>query len=142
KRLCLAPKRRASSTPIYAAEAGDFDALVRDAGGLAAAWAKASAFTPKPGRALLVPTPEGGVERVLLVVASGPEARWSYAAAAASLPAGGYHLEGAHEAEHAALGWALGSYRYERYRSRERKQPVLQWPSGVDRLKLRVTAEA
>ncbi|MBC7173777.1 MAG: leucyl aminopeptidase family protein, partial [Polyangiaceae bacterium] len=99
----------------------------------------------KGGRLLHVPDAEGNLEFVLLAVAKGFESTWSYAHAAATLPARSYYIDGAlsaEQADRAALGWSLGSYRYERYKRAEGELPELAWPETADRSKVRATAAA
>lgn len=108
-------------------------------------WVAASSFEPRSGRTLLVPKADGTLDFVLLCVAGGFEAAWSYGGAAATLPRGAYHVAKdlePDEAERAALGWALGSYRFDRYKKAERERAELAWPAGADRGKVRAAAEA
>jgi leucyl aminopeptidase len=145
RRLGLANKRRASSTPIVGLESAGFDQALAAESERAKKWAKATGFKARPGRHLLVPSAEGTLDRVVLVVATGAEAMWSYAAAASSLPPGAYHLEGElskDEAEAAALGWALGSYRFERYKKPVTERAELAFPASADRAAVRASAEA
>jgi leucyl aminopeptidase len=64
-------------------------------------------------------------------------------ALAGNLPAGDYRFDNApHDAKLAALAFALGSYRFVRYRKREEKQARLQIPAQVDGGSLTRTVEA
>ncbi|MGH7005564.1 MAG: leucyl aminopeptidase family protein, partial [Alphaproteobacteria bacterium] len=48
-------------------------------------------------------------------------------------PGGTYRLEGGAAPQQAALGWALGAYRFERYKTDKRPRPRLIWPDAIDR---------
>jgi leucyl aminopeptidase len=87
------------------------------------AWLEGTGFEPKPASVALLPGAEGAPDGALLI-ASEPAEPWDFASLRARLPAGDWRLEGAGAgvpAGHAALGWALASYRFERYRKREAK---------------------
>lgn len=116
------------------------------AGDGVAAFARASGFTAAPGTVLLVPGSDG-VARVLAGIEA-PQtgeddgALWALAGLPLTLPEAMYRLDPAPDlpvspalAERFALGWALGSYRYLRYRTKapERRPATLVWPDGVDR---------
>ena len=62
----------------------------------------------------------------------------AYAALAARLPSGTYRLADAKmptkQANMAAFGWGLASYRFTRYRASKAKPPVLVWPETAHRL--------
>ena len=112
-----------------------------------AAWVDSLRFTAKPGTHCLLPGADGALARVLVGVdpADGP---YAYAGLPAALPLGRYRLEPAdgpddarEQANHAALGWALGSYAFGRYR-KARDFASLAWPKGVDRGAVGRTAQA
>ena len=108
------------------------------------AWVAASGFAARPGSVCLLPAKDGSLAGVLF----GADAHdpWVWASLPAALPAGRYHLEGgldAATAAWAALGWALASYRFDRYRKpSERAVPLLAWPKGADRAQVRRTLAA
>jgi len=112
-----------------------------------AAWVDSLRFTAKPGTHCLLPGADGALARVLVGVdpADGP---YAYAGLPAALPLGRYRLEPAdgpddarEQANHAALGWALGSYAFGRYR-KARDFASLAWPKGADRGTVGRTAQA
>ncbi len=58
-----------------------------------------------------------GISRVLLGV-SGPKDLWAYAALPGKLPAGVFQVTGAgSDADAVLLGWALGTYKFGRYKT-------------------------
>src|ERR1700754_4047335 len=85
-------------------------------------WLAATGFRPKPGALTVLPDANGGIARVLVGVdRSNPMA--ALGALPFRLPEGVYELaaEGViDDRDLVALGWALGAYRFDRYRARER----------------------
>jgi len=105
-----------------------------------AALARTAEFKAKPGQALLVPDAGGALARVLFVA---PDAT-AFRALPARLPAGVYRLaetpEGLDRAR-AALAFALGSYRFDRYKARDRERRRLV-VAGADLSEARQVAHA
>ena len=96
-------------------------------------WLQASGFEPTPGRHILLADADGALARVLVAV-DAREPTWALAALPRQLPAGRYCLSdaaGLLDAEAAALGWALGAYRFERYRQADRKAARLGVQAAV-----------
>lgn len=96
------------------------------------AWVEASRFTAAPHTALRLP------DRAAVLLGMDECAdHWSFASAPSLLSAGDYCLDNSAAVElasNAALGWALGSYRYDVYKSAAMlRMPRLRWPAGVDR---------
>ncbi|MEZ5477588.1 MAG: leucyl aminopeptidase family protein [Thiolinea sp.] len=82
-------------------------------------WVGASRFQAKAGEYCLIPDEEGLPALVLVGLVPDEGLLWSLAALPASLPEGDYHLEGDwadEDISQAALGWGLGSYRFEQFR--------------------------
>ena len=82
-------------------------------------WTRAVAFRAAAGTHCLVADGDGALHSVLAGVAD-PTDTWSLSALAASLPPGNYHLPADTPSavrERIGLGWALGTYRYDRYRT-------------------------
>ena len=106
-------------------------------------WVVSTGFEAKPGTTCLVPGTDGAIREVLVGVG---EALWDWAGLPTELPAHAYHLVGElsdQHANHAALGWALGTYRFDRLKqSEEKKHPVLAWPEGCDQDKVASAAHA
>ena len=73
--------------------------------------------------------PGGGT----LLLVSDPAEPWDAALLQAALPPGDWRLDDPDRLlppDHAALGWALSSYRFTRYRRDETNQPRLALPEG------------
>jgi leucyl aminopeptidase len=98
-------------------------------------WLKAIAFTAEPGKTALLPRPDGALSAVLVGV-DRDDPLWSLAALPDALPEGSYRLAADWDAAattKAALGWALGTYGFSRYKSRKRSAVTLVWPERADR---------
>ncbi len=98
------------------------------------AFAEAAGFEPKPGRHLLLPAAEGELAGVLFAIESTGEPHKDLFAPGALpglLPAGSYRFANApHDARLAALAFALGCYRFTRYRKPDPKEIRLALPDG------------
>jgi leucyl aminopeptidase len=108
------------------------------------AYAEATGFDGKPGSLLLLPAADGSIGTVLVGVEDGEEADpFDLARLATALPKGVYRLADVPaEPALAALGFALGRYRFDRYRERPAKEVRLVLPDGVDGEELTRIADA
>ncbi|HYC99190.1 leucyl aminopeptidase family protein [Brevundimonas sp.] len=101
--------------------------------GVWSAWAGANDFTGKAGQVLLLPCSDDGLSGALF---GGGETFDPMTARvlAAKLPEGLWRLEGlvADQAPQAALAFALGAYRFDRYKARSMGPARLVAGSGVD----------
>ncbi|MFG1363295.1 leucyl aminopeptidase family protein [Xanthobacter versatilis] len=107
-------------------------------------FAEAAGFGGEAGKLLLVPAPEGGLAGALFGVAAGARAD-AFAAGALPglLPAGAWRLEGEVASPRlAALAFALGTYRFTRYKAAPARDVRLVLPEGVDADALVRTVEA
>src|SRR5262249_33062956 len=102
----------------------------------ASAFANASAFEPRPGRHLLLPGPDGALAGVLFALETADEPHkdlFRPGALPGLLPGGTYRFADApHDARLGALAFALGTYRFARYRKPDDKEVRLEVPAGVD----------
>ena len=112
--------------------------LVAEGGGItdgrAAAWAKANGFKGARGEILAIPGEDGGVQAVLWGAGETFDPMTARALPA-RLPAGDYAFEGLDDGDAAlaALAFALGAYRFDRYKPRKDKGAArLVAPDGVD----------
>ncbi len=110
-------------------------------------WIAAMGFSGTPGELLALPDKDGTVEHVLFGVRSNG-VLYSYAGLPARLTphAGGYYIDqemsGA-RATQIALGWALGSYQFDRYKSGDKKEfAQLVWPAEADKKAVQSAAAA
>jgi leucyl aminopeptidase len=99
-------------------------------------FAKASDFGGRPGQCLIVPDAEGRIVQVLFGVEDASDAgRDPFRAGQLPnlLPPGTYRLANApHDARLAALAFALGTYRFGRYRKAETPAVHLALPEDID----------
>jgi leucyl aminopeptidase len=103
-------------------------------------FAMANGYAAKPGACLILPAADGSIAQVLFGLEDG-SARFRDPFRAGSLPgllpAGTYRFANApHDARLAALAFALGSYRFTRYRKRDASEVRLVPPDGVDAAEL------
>jgi leucyl aminopeptidase len=126
--------RAADAVEIVPLRAQRLEAWVKRQPPAVGQWVRAAAFTAKPASVCLVPNPQGGLAQVLVGIEEGLD-RWSIAALPTSLPKGNYSLaesvDGA-DAEAACFAWAIGAYRFQRYKKREGELARLVWPAGVE----------
>jgi leucyl aminopeptidase len=102
----------------------------------AQAFADSSGFEPRPGRHLLLPGPDGALAAVLFAIESPGETNadpFRAGALATLLPARTYRFAAAApDARLAALAFALGTYRFGRYRKPDDQSARIEIPDGVD----------
>jgi len=106
-------------------------------------WLKSLNFRAESGAVALLPGSEGNLTRVVLGLGETPEAA-AFSGLPYSLPPGSYVLDedgGSDLPNIAALGWALGAYRFTRYKQSERAPAMLVWPGGCNRPRIELMAE-
>ncbi len=147
----LTDKRPDDVIPISAVTESDLAAWLDGRDDATRRWLHLQAFKASKGQIVTVPGADGGIGRVLLGLGApnGPVSPWTFAALPATLPPGNYAFDTAHDdafATAAALGWALGTYRFERYRRGDgeapRPHPHLSIPEGCDRAYVEAAARA
>ncbi len=139
------PSSNVTATTIECISKVSFDSWLKDQSTNANAWVTATQFKGKDGEICVIPSSEGGIDRVICGV-DNPEELWAYAGLPSKLPPGTYTLTGAVNANSAALGWALGTYSFDRYKSKKEDssngsstsasdgpKASLIWPEGADR---------
>ncbi|WP_029011087.1 leucyl aminopeptidase family protein [Azospirillum halopraeferens] len=100
-----------------------------------AAWVRAVNYTAEAGATALLPGEDGRLARVLVGMPAEPDL-WSLAGLPGALPPGTYRIDADLDrdaATAAALGWALGSYRFGRYKASDKSFANLVWPDAADR---------
>ena len=109
-------------------------------------FALANGFAAKPGRCLTLPSPDGQIAQVLfgLEDAAGKSRDlFRPGVLPGLLPPGVYRFANApHDTRLAALAFALGSYRFGRYRKADAPDVRLVPPEGVDAADIMRMAEA
>jgi leucyl aminopeptidase len=138
-------------TPLWLVGESMWSKWLAGAGKEATAWLSAHGFQAERARAATVPNGTGGIAAAVVGLGSISDAAqvslWDGAAAAERLPAGAYELAAAlppQAATQFALGWLLGGYRYNRFRSQPKPLPAahLVVPDGADVAYARAAAEA
>jgi leucyl aminopeptidase len=122
--------------PVTFVNAGSWAELRNGLDSRSRAFADACAFEPEPGRHLLLPSPEGALGGVLFGLESSENPNkdlFRPGALCSMLPAGSYRFaNAAHDSRLAALAFALGCYRFTRYRRPEGRELKLELPGNVD----------
>ena len=138
--------RGAASVPIWFVATDTF-AQVRDRlDASSRRFAETAKFEPKAGHSLLLPGADGALAGALfgLEPADKPDKdRFLPGRLPALLPAGIYRFANSpHDMRLAALAFALGSYKFSRYRKTEPSAAQLEIPEGLDGTDLSRIAEA
>jgi leucyl aminopeptidase len=118
---CFAPAD-APARLAHVVPAADWGRWLEAQPGQRREWLEASGFKGKAGTAALLPAIGDGIEAVL--VTGEPGQPWDGAALQAALRDGTWRPSGGNAGE-LALGWALGAYRFDRYKKAEDPQPLL-----------------
>jgi len=125
-----------AAVPITPLTPAQLPGVLKTLGKPAAKWARSMGFAAKPGEVLSLPGDDGTLSAVLFGIA--PEDacdrdRLVSGKLPRTLAPGRYRLEEGADPFDFALGWALGAYRFGRYkRSSDKGQAVLALPGGVD----------
>ncbi|HLZ05120.1 MAG TPA: leucyl aminopeptidase family protein [Bradyrhizobium sp.] len=132
--------------PITFATKSSWDAIRATLPASAARFAAANGFAAKPGAYLALPNSDGTIAYVLFGLedeAAKSRDLFRPGALPGLLPAGVYRFANApHDTRLAALAFALGSYRFGRYRKAEPPDIKLVPPDGVDAADITRMAEA
>lgn len=142
----FAARGGASARPIHVVTAESFPAWRKKQNKMVSAWLKNTSFEAKAGAFAILPGRDGRVQSVLLVT-NGADDVFAFSALPTALPPGRYEIASSlspEAAERAALGFGLGAYRFERYKTKPNgKKPVeLVWPKGVDHQRVTHLLEA
>ncbi len=125
----------ADAIPIWFVTAASYPEVRERLGADAGAFAAAAGFEPKAGRHLLLPG-KNGLGGVLFGIEATDETMNPFLPGnlAQQLPSGVYRFANEpHDARLAALAFALGCYRFTRYRKAEARQLRLDLPQSIDR---------
>jgi leucyl aminopeptidase len=129
--------------PVHALLESETAAFLEGRAAFVKAFAQLSEFKGKAGQLLVVPDTAGGMDRVLYGLGERAQAQ-GFRALAAKLPAGDYRIVSAPAAiapDQIALAFALGSYRFDRYKKKGESRPRLVF-EGVDLSEARQIAHA
>jgi leucyl aminopeptidase len=140
----FAAKASKSTIPIAALTKRGYKAWLERQKKTTVNWLKSTGFKAGDGNVALVPDHHGALGLVVLGLGTGGNL-WSYSNLPGKLPRGRYALDTSTDqvnASDAALGFALGCYRYERYKKSKKPLPTLVWPEGVDQAAVLRAADA
>ena len=107
-------------------------------------WLTATGFKAKAGSFSLIPSADGLLRTVIVVIANADDL-WALGGLPVSLPEGDYFIDAAFEPrqlERLTLGWALGGYQFSRYKTPQRKPArlALDPACDADRIQRQVAA--
>ena len=144
--LAALPAETTDALPLHLVTETGFGAWVAAQPQVAQRWLQRAAFRPERGSWLVIPDATGATSQVCAGLGKSipgtHDLCWLGAALADRLPAGDYRLvqQGNEafsdsQAQCLALGWAIGGYRYARYRTAltQTQQARLQMPERADR---------
>lgn len=139
---CFAARRKKSTLPLFVVSVEDYPSWRDSAPEAVSSWLRSTKFSGKAGACSLLPAESGPAGAV--VVIDDASCPWQYSNLPRSLPNGSYEAEPELAEEIAtalALGWALGCYRFERFKKKATKRPTLVWPEAADQTKTLALAE-
>src|SRR5882762_4274020 len=126
----------AGAVPLVAVSKAGLAAWREAAPAAERGWIAATGFSGEAGKLALIPDAEGRLGRVLVGLPEGEAAMWAFAGLSDALPEGAYRIAALPEGgdpTRIALGWALGTYAFTRYREKKASGTRLVWPKRVDR---------
>src|ERR1700726_1930313 len=136
----------ASAIPITFATKATWEAICADLPAQARQFALANGFAAKPGACLTLPAADGQIAQIMFGL---EDAATRYidpfrpGLLPSLLPPGVYRFANApHDARLAVLAFALGSYRFSRYRKSEASEVKLVPPDGIDAADIARMADA
>ncbi|MEP0235981.1 MAG: leucyl aminopeptidase family protein [Roseibium sp.] len=121
-------------TPIYTVNEASVEGVVDQLGSAAGHWVARHGYKGEPGRTLLVPAAEGTTLAVLYGTDEGGlSSSFALGSLVTALPSGDYVFETpSPDIELGLLGFALSSYRFNRYRKMGGDLPRLVVPDDID----------
>jgi leucyl aminopeptidase len=126
----------ATAIPITFATKATWDATCVELAPHARQFAQANGFAAKPGACLALPTPQGQIAQVLFGLEDATSTTrdlFRPGLLPGLLPPGTYRFANApHDTRLAALAFALGGYRFGRYRKTDAREVKLVPPDGID----------
>ncbi len=125
-----------ATTPIDVVDIDNFDTWLDKQPARHQNWISTHDFEAKDGNYLPLPDDEGGISAVLLTKDIQAWDVWSLAPLPANLPVATYQLKADLEEKQAtdvAIGWALATYVFDRYKKSDQKLATLVLPENADR---------
>jgi leucyl aminopeptidase len=140
----LTPKGSKSTLPLVTLSARELPAWKKQQPEKVKRWLQSVSFQARPGERCLIPGNDGAAAQAVVGIGNAREP-WSYAALPALLPKGRYRLATEPEADVAdavALGWALGTYEFTRYKASSASYATLVWPQHASVARVSALVEA
>ncbi|MDX2072758.1 MAG: leucyl aminopeptidase family protein [Alphaproteobacteria bacterium] len=140
----LTEKSKQSVTPIILLSDTQYEAWLKKQPPHTRAWLAATQFKASAGNVSLVPAPSGGITQVVACVDS-PLNVWSIAHLATALPTAHYDIDAKltpAQATDLALGWALSTYQFTKYKEGKKSFATLVAPTGTDMEYVQAMAES
>jgi leucyl aminopeptidase len=109
------------------------------------AWVDAVGFKAGLGSLCPVPDKDARLQRILVGLGDYPDDFWLFGGLPFALPSGSYRLDPLPEEmipDQIALGWALGTYGFERYKTLSQRPARLVWPEGCNETVISRTVKA
>ncbi|WP_421934154.1 leucyl aminopeptidase family protein [Phenylobacterium sp.] len=119
--VILATSERAT-VPVHALYDSELEGFLAGQAAFARAYAELSEFKAKAGQVLVLPGAEGAIEAVLFGLGSSPADPMVFRGLPAKLPTGDYAMAttpAGISLDQIALAFALGSYRFDRYKQKK-----------------------
>lgn len=132
------------ATPVHALREDALAAWLAAADPVVAAFAGLSEFKARAGQLVVVPSSEGRLGQVLFGLGKGGDAM-TFRQLPTRLPAGVYRLAEAPEGldpEQVAIAFALGTYRFDRYKATKASKTVSLAVEGIDIAEVLSVAQA
>lgn len=129
--------------PLVVIDRTDLADWLDDQPARVATWLRRTAFDAESGTWRAIPAVDGDIAMVIAGRDKGDDL-WALAGLPMALPEGlVFALEaGTGDAEELCLGWACGSYVFDRYRKAKRQPASLVWPENVDQAQVLAICEA
>lgn len=130
--------------PIHTISADAFPAWLAGQAECAQAWLDSTGFNAKSGRSALIPAADGRLAGAVLINGNPPEL-WDFSTLQRRLPKGDWRLSkdmSDQDLGQALLGWALGAYRFDRYKKSEIEPRRLVASDGPSSQEALILAEA
>lgn len=127
--------RRSRGVPLHLVNTRGYARWLRQQPVAVRRWLKNIAFSARAGQVALVPGAAGELSGAVAVLAHAPS-QWEFARLPRSLPERVFQITGEVQPKRArslALGWALGTYEFTKYKKSEHTFAKLVWPDGADR---------
>jgi len=137
--------RSSSALPVQFVVQPRWRAWLKEQGAARRGWIESSGVAGRVGDLAVLPGRDGKASSAVLVLSDKPTL-WDFGALAAKLPAGTWKFASDTapvSATDAAVAIGLGSWRFERYRSRKDKPGAkIVWPQGADKARATAIVEA